>query len=119
MPTATGIASIACPAFTSGGEETFKAGRGGNGGSRVSVAAGGSVVSAVDDTGGACATDFSAGTLSFDDLVIIMGFVAGLSSEYSGPPILSSATSFDSPVLDSPALAFAFTTGVGCLPGFC
>ena len=77
------------------------------------------MVSAVDDTGGACATGFSAGTLSFEDLVIIVGFAAGLSSEYSGPPILSSATSFVSPVLVSPALAFALTTGVGCLPGLC
>lgn len=114
-----GAVSMLCPVFTSGGEETFEAGRGGNGGSRDSVAAGGSVVSAVDGTGGACATGLSVGTLSFDDLVIIVGFAAGLSSEYSGPPMLSSTTSFDSPVLDSPALAFAFTTGVGCLPGFC
>ena len=115
----TGVASMLCPVFNSGGEETFEVGRGGNGGSRVFVAAGGSVVSAVDGTGGACATGFSAGTLSFDDLVIIVGFAAGLSSEYSGPPILSSTTSFDSPVVDSPALTFAFTTGVACLPGFC
>ncbi len=117
----TGVASMLCPVLTSGGEETFEAGRGGNGGSRFSVAAGGSVVSAVDatGTGGACATGFSAGTLSFDDLVIMVGLAAGFSSEYSGPPILSSTTSLDSPVLDSPALAFAFTTGVGCLAGFC
>ena len=57
--------------------------------------------------------------LSFDERVIILGFAADLSSEYSGPPMLSSAPFFDSALLASPALEVVFTSGIGCLPGFC
>jgi hypothetical protein len=75
------------------------------------------LLSAAGGLEGVWVAGFSVVTLSFDDLVIIVGFAAGFSSEYSGPPMLSSTT-LDSPVLDSPALAFGFTIGVACLPAF-
>ena len=97
---------------------TLEEGTGGNGGSRYAAGGGDSTVSKGSTTGAGGPT-FSVVTFSFDDLFIADCFEVVFISEYSGPPMPSSVFALDSPVLDSPALAFAFDTGVGCLPGFC
>lgn len=106
-----------CSSFVSEVDTMLDEGTGGNGGSRYAAGGGDSTVS-TGSTSGPGGPTFSVVTFSFDDLVIADDFAAGFFSEYSGPPMPSSLASLDSPVVDSPALAFGFTTGVGCLPDF-
>ena len=96
----------------------FDVGTGGSGGSRY-AAGGGDSTGSIGSTTGPGGPTFSVVTFSFDTLASKEGFLVGFGSEYSGPAIPSSVVSFDSPVVDSPALAFGFDTGVSCLPGLC
>ena len=109
-----------CSSFVSGmGVLLFEEGTGGNGGSRYAAGGGDSTVSKGSTTTGPGGPTFSVVTFSFDGLFTAEVFAVDFISVYSGPPMPSSVFALDSPVLDSPALAFAFATGVGCLPGFC
>ena len=89
----------------------LEAGNGGKGWSRSFSWAIGSFPEACPFPSGA---GLSFEAFSLDCRVTIFGCAAAVCSEYGVPPIVSSGTSFNSPVLDSAALFSAFTAGVGC-----